>query len=391
MRSSPAAEPSDASSRSALRTLAILILWAGLLWVASYAALRLPVPAREGWPPDIARRAPPLARYDSGWYLKIAENGYGPPPPPGVPSEHVFFPLYPALTAALSRALHMDPFAAGLALSFAAMAAAGVLFVREGRRRLGERDSSAALLFLLLFPTSFFFLSMYAESLFLLLALLAFHAVWRGKAGSAALFGFLAGLTRLPALALSVPLALAWLARSPAAGQTRGRSDWVRAGLIGLAPAAAVCLWIFGVGLYFREPGLYFRLQESWNRGASPLAGLAQWGAALPSRIARGDARTHPVFLIDYANALVFVALGIYQALRRRWADATWTAGALLLPAATGISASVPRYLTVVYPAFYALAEIFRRRPAARWVWWIASAALLAAGLTAFVHWRWVA
>ena len=392
MRSAPAADPSLRRIRAeTLRTLAILAAWAGLLWAGSYAAQSIPLPAREGWSPEIARRAPPLARYDSGWYRKIAEHGYGPRPPLGVASEHVFFPLYPALAGTIARGLRVDPFAAGMALSFAAMLAAAVLFVREGRRRLGERDSRAALFFLLLFPTSFFLLSMYAESLFLLLALLAFDAIRREKAASAVAFAFLAGWTRLPALALSVPLALAWLTRASAAGRPRLRADWLRAAVIGLAPAAAVGLWIFGVGAYFGEPRLYFRLQESWNRGSSPLAGLAQWGAALPSRLARGDARTHPVFLIDYANALLFLALGLYQAGRRRWSDATWTAGALLLPAATGISASVPRYLTVVYPAFYALAEIFRARPAARAAWWIGSAALLGAAIVAFVHWRWVA
>ncbi len=392
MRSSPAADPSPRRSRSGtFRPLAVALGWAAVVWAGSYAAQSIPFTAREGWAPEIARRAPPLARYDSGWYLKIAEGGYGPAPAPGVASEHVFFPLYPVLTAAIARTLRVDPFAAGLALSLAATLAAAVLFVREGRRRLGEHGSRHALFFLLLFPTSFFLLSMYAESLFLLLALLAFDAVHREKIGLAAAFSFLAGLTRLPALALAVPLALAWLDRPSAAGRPRSRTDWLGAGLVGLAPAAAVCLWIFGVGSLLGEPGLYFRVQQSWNRGASPLAGLAQWSAALPSRLARGDARTHPVFLIDYANALLFLALAIYQARRRRWVDATWTAGAILLPAATGISASVPRYLAVVYPAFYALAEIFRQRPRARAAWWIISAALLCASIAAFVHWRWVA
>ncbi len=392
MRSSPAADSSRGFlRRETLRTLAIVAAWAALVWAATFAAQRIPLPAREAWPPEIARRAPPLARYDAGWYLKIAEHGYGPPPPAGVASEHVFFPLYPLLTGAIARALRVDAFAAGLALSLASILAAGVLFVREGRRRLGARDARGALLFLLLFPTSFFLLSMYAESLFLLLALLAFDAARREKAVSAAAFGFLAGLTRLPALALALPLALAWLARPSAASRPRRPADWAVAALVGIAPAAAVLLWIFGVGAHFGEPGLYFRLQHSWNRGTSPLSGLAQWGAALPSKLAEGEARTHPVFLIDYANALLFLALGIYQAMRRRWADAAWTAGALLLPAATGISASVPRYLTVVYPAFYALAEIFRTRRALRAAWWFGSAALLGAGIVAFVHWRWVA
>ena len=67
---------------------------------ATLAREVLPVPRREGWPPEIAAHAPPLARYDAGWYRRIALSGYGRSvPSPGTPSEHVFFPLYPALVA----------------------------------------------------------------------------------------------------------------------------------------------------------------------------------------------------------------------------------------------------------------------------------------------------
>ncbi|MDQ2978765.1 MAG: hypothetical protein M3R62_06060 [Acidobacteriota bacterium] len=389
---SPAPSPAGASERSSpARTLRTVGLWAGLLFAWSYIARDLPVTPREVWPPEIARRAPPLARYDSGWYLKIAENGYGSPPSPGEWSEHVFFPLYPAIVAGVSRALSIDTFAAGLAVSFAALVAAALLFVAEGRRRLGDEDAPRALLFLLLFPTAFFLVAMYAESLFLLLALLAFASLARGRPAGAALFGFLAGLTRFPAIALCLPLAISEAMRSGDGPEPSRRTRILGATLVGLAPAAGVCAWVFGVGRFFGEPGLYFRLQQSWSRGTSPLAGLVQWGAALPERILRGDAATHPVFLVEYADAILFLLIAVFQARRRRWSDASWTAGALLLPAATGISASVPRYLVVVYPAFYALAELFRGRPMARAVWWIVSGALLLAGTAAFVHWRWVA
>jgi len=371
-------------SRERLRTLGIVAVWAALLFAWSFAARRLPVTPREGWSEEVARRAPPLARYDSGWYLQIAEHGYGTPPGPGEKSEHVFFPLYPLLVAGVSRALSVDAFAAGIALSLLATFASALLFAEEGRRRLGVEGARQALGFLLLFPTAFFLLAMYAESLFLLLALLAFAAVERRRFAAAAAAGLLAGLTRAPAVALCLPLAIA------AYDRARARR-WPAALLVGAAPAAGVALWVLGIGARFGEPGLYFRLQRAWGRGISPAAGLIDWAAALPRRIANGDVRDHPAFLVDYACALLFLFLAIYQARRRRWADASWTAGALLLPVATWISASVPRYLVVVYPAFYGLAEIFRARPLARWLWWIGSGALLLAATAAFVLWRWVA
>lgn len=375
---------------AARRALLFVAVW-GLLvmgW-ATVARDVLPIEHRENWPPEIAAHAPPLARYDAGWYRRIALAGYGSyGPSPGTASEHVFFPLYPALVAGVSRLLGADPFAAGMAVSLAALAIGSILFTAEGARRADETSAIHALAFLLLFPTAFFLASAYAEALFLLLALLAFDAIRRRAWVAAVSFGFLAGLTRLPALALAAPLAIS---AATAPGDDTRSTRFIRGAVIGATPVVAVFLWIFGIGWYTGEPGMYFRLQESWQRASSPLAGLARWGMALPQRIAEGEISTHPAFLVDYLAALLFLVLGIWQARRRRWSDASWTAGALLLPASTGISASLPRYLVVVYPAFYALSEIFRGRPALRWTWWILSAITLLAAIAAFVNWRWVA
>jgi hypothetical protein len=290
------------------------------------------------------------------------------------------------LTRALGRALRIDGFVAGQIVSLACFFAAGILFAAEGRRRLGEAGGRRALLFLLFYPTAFFFAAMYSESLFLLLALAAFASVRNGRIVAAAVFGFLAGMTRLPALALAVPLAIeVW-----GSGE-RPRRSLRLALVVGAAPVAGVFLWIFGAGWLAGEPGLFFRIQEAWQRGASPLEGIRRFAEGLPARIARGDAREHPAFLLDYAHLALFIAIGIFQGRRRRFADAAWTAGALALPVASGIAASLPRYVLVVYPAFFALAEIFENRPRLRLAWWIGSALLLAAGEAAFVHWRWVA
>jgi hypothetical protein len=376
------------------REAAILAVWAALVLAWSYAARDLlPIPPRRAWSEETQKQAPPLARYDSAWYLDIVEHGYGPPPPPGLKSSRAFFPLYPMVVRALLQVLPVNRFVAGQVVSIACFFGAGLLFAAEGRRRLGEGRSRQALIFLLLYPTAFFLMAMYSESLFLLLSLIAFREAGRNRPATAAVFGLLAGLTRPAALALALPLAIETfrVARSPdPAGGARGRAVF-RAGLVGVTPAAGFLLWVFVSGWVAGEPGLFFRIQEAWNRGASPLEGLRRFAEGLPARIARGDARENPAFLLDYAHLVLFAAIGVFLARRRRFADAAWTAGALLLPIASGIPASLPRYLLVVYPAYFALAEILGDRPRLRLAWWIASGLLLAAGEAAFVHWRWVA
>jgi hypothetical protein len=281
----------------------------------------------------------------------------------------------------------VDPFRAGVLVSTVCALAAAWLFWREGLRRLAPERAWDALLFLLLFPTSFFLLAMYSESLFLLLALLVFAAVGRRQLALAALFGFLAGLTRAPAIALCAPLLLATWPR-PGGGTVARRSAAIA---VALAPAAGVLTWVAAAGWITGVPDVYARAQQGWHRGISPLSGAVGWAQALAERVSRGGLRQNPAFLLDYADVLLFAGLAFLQARRRRWADAAFTAGALLLPISTGVPASVPRYVLVVYPAFFALAELLEARPVLRRVWWTASALLLLAGAAAFVHWRWVA
>ncbi len=386
----------NCGGRFYLRTAGLLSLWVALVVAWSYVARdTLPVSPRQLWTSDVARRAPPLARYDSGWYLGILESGYGPAPAPGQPSAHVFFPLYPLLARGVRVVLPVDGFVAGQILSIVCFLAAGLLFAAEGRRRLGETGGRRALLFLLLYPTAFYFVSVYSESLFLLLALAAFHQARRDRPAAAAVLGLLAGLSRLPALALALPLAIeAFAAARQKQADVPARSDrraLVRALLVGLAPVAGVFAWILGAGFAAGEPGLYFRVQEAWQRGTSPLSGAWHFVEVPLTRIARGQALEHPFRFLDYAHFLLFVLIGAYQIRRRQLSDAAWTAGSLLMPVATGISASLPRYVLVVYPAFYALAQFFEGRPRLRWAWWILSGLLLACAEAAFVHWRWVA
>jgi hypothetical protein len=270
----------------------------------------------------------------------------------------------------------MDGFAAGQMLSVGCFFFAGLLFAAEGRGRLGERGSRHALFFLLLYPTAFYLLAMYSESLFLLLALAAFREARRDRPGAAALFGLLAGTARLTALALPCR----WRSRRfPRRDrEIPAKSDGaLRRGLLaGAAPVAGVLLWIFGAGFFAGEPGLFFRVQEAWQRGASPLAGAWRFVSLPFDRLAHGQALDHPTFILDYASFFLFTAIAVFQCRRRRFSDAAWTIGALLIPVATGISASLSRYVLVVYPAFYALAEFFLNRPRLRLAWWIGSAAL---------------
>ncbi len=347
----------------------------------------LPVEHWLRWEIPLELRAPLYAKFDSGWYLAIIEWGYGRPPPDGRPSNHAFFPLYPTTAKVLRDTFAIDGFHAGLVVTYACLFLAMSLFYREGVERLGEGDASASVAFLLFFPTSFFLAAVYAESMFLLFALLAFRDARRGPAARSTLWGFLLGLTRASALAVAPALFLAALEnRSP-----DGRRPWGRALVAGLVPAATVFLWIFGIGWVYGEPGLFFRSMQGWHRGTSSLSGIAAWVVSMGVRFKHMDWERDPSFALDYGAALLFSAVGVYQLVKRRWADAAWTGAAITLPMTTGLSGGMPRFLMVVYPVYFALAEGSRGRPRARLVWWVVSGGLLLAAAARFVNWHWVA
>src|SRR5918995_5399805 len=92
----------------------------------------------------------PLARWDSVWYLRIADSGYGDSAP-----RAAFFPLYPLLVRTLATPFGASEPAlllAAYALSLAAFLGALFLLHRLAELELGRRLARPALLLLAVFP-----------------------------------------------------------------------------------------------------------------------------------------------------------------------------------------------------------------------------------------------
>jgi len=368
------------------RLALVVAAWVLALGVwGTFARGVLPMEHRLTWPIPLELRAPLYAKFDAGWYLSIIEWGYGSPPPPGNPSSHAFFPLYPWTAKVLHHTFAMDGFHAGMLVTYVCLFLALPLFFREALARRGEAGAWRALVFLLLFPVSFFLCSMYAEAMFLLFALLAFRDVRDGRYGRAALWGVLLGLTRPTAIAVAPALFLAAL-EPREGGAAPSSRRFARALLVGAAPFVTVWVWIFGDGIAHGEPGLFFRSMAGWKRGASSLSGVAAWFDEAGRYFGDGIWRVEPIRLLDYVCAVLFVVMAVRLLIRRRWSDAAWVAGALVLPMSTGLSAGMPRYLFAVYPVFFELDAIFDRAPRARAVFWSVSGAVLLWGAARFVN-----
>jgi hypothetical protein len=367
-----------------------IFLWSRLaLWVAAIFALLAFVPNRN---PNADRWDSPRlhelgygidvwARWDSDWYLLIAQEGYADAPS----STPAFFPLYPGLVAALGRLLAGHYVLAGVLLSLAACAVAFVLLHRLALERLGVEGARRAVLYLAIFPTALFLGAVYSESLYLALALGSFLLAERGRfLGAGALAG-LAMLTRPVGIALLPALAvLAW------------RSSDRRRALLGVGAALPVAaIYPLLLELWIGEPFAPLRAQEGiWERAlswAGPLGGLWAGIAAL------GDAdpaRTLALNVQQLAFTLVFVALAAIAWRRFGAPYGLFALGSLAIPLSFPAERfpllSMSRFGLVVFPLVLALAALGARKRLHEAIVAVSSL-LLGVAVVQWALWQWVA
>jgi len=379
----------------AARWLWVPLLAFGLtrLGIAVVAYVAAPLMIDSTFPPPYHLRPPDNtlldvfgSRWDTGFYLSIAEEGYK---YQGVPLPSVaFFPLLPLIIRALA-ALVGDTMVAGILATNLALLGATILFYRLVDEEWGAEVAGRAVWYLLIFPTSFFGSAIYSESLFLLGAVGSFYLARRGYWESAALLGVLAGLTRLIGILVGPMLLLEWWMQRR---RPEGERPPLAALLAAAGPPLGVAAYMFYLQRMFGDPLAFVHGAEAWARQpGSPLtllAGLSQrpaegwWPAILAGHLPLDN-------WIDLLAALVFLALGCVLLGQRRWSEGVLVLLGTLIPLSSGLPMSQRRYVWVLFPVFTLLARWGERT-------WVDRAIMLcfALGLglfvTLFANWYWV-
>ncbi len=150
------------------------------------------------------------SRWDTGWYIQIATEGYRFDVETGK-GNVAFFPLFPLLMRAVI-ACGASPIAAGLLIANVCFFVALVLFFRFVAAEFGRRPLAQHATALLAFSPGLAWFSIgYTESLFLALTLGLILALRSGRWALAIALGVLAGLSRPNAVVLIAPmLFLGW-------------------------------------------------------------------------------------------------------------------------------------------------------------------------------------
>jgi hypothetical protein len=387
-----------------------IFLWTrAAIWAAALFSLFVFVPNRHPragvWDDpslthDLGAVTDVWARWDSVWFLRIAEHGYD----SASGAAAAFYPLYPGAVSVVGWAFFGHYVLAGIVVSLAGAFGAFLLLYRVAEERLGADGARRAVLYLALFPFAFFLQAVYSESLYLLLTLGAFVLAERRRFLAAGAVTGLALLTRPTAAALLPPLALlAWRER-----------DRLRT----LASLAAAPLIFAAYPLYlWRAEGdawAFLHAQQLWSRHlspAGPLGGIwdgfrAGWAGV--EQLASGS-HTHrywtPVQDADpirvatlnletLAFLVLFVALAVIAWRRFGAPYGLFAVLSLAIPLSVPSERwpllSLPRFGLTIFPLFLALASL-GGRPRVHTAIVAVSSLLLGVSVAQWALWQWVA
>jgi hypothetical protein len=348
-------------------------------------------------------------RWDALWYQHIAEQGYA-----AGDGSTAFFPVYPLLMRAAGFALGGRDVLGALLVSTAAFGASmWLLFELTAREVIlahaaggPQRRSSAsattigsavpyiAVLLTALFPTSFFLLAPFTESVFLALTLGAFLLSRSGRHVLAGALGTLASLTRAQGALLILPLGYEY-------ARQRGLLPWSRtvprrgfdAAVIGpLLPLAGTVLFAQYVSAVVGEYRSAFGVLALWGYEIVP-----PWDAITRSldyiahRLNGGSPD------VEFLNLISLVGFGVlavlaWSRLPRMYALYALVSVGLLATRQMAFSPlmSVGRYVLVIFPSFMVLGLLLAERRTAAAVSLAVSGLLLVVLFGYWVHWGFV-
>ncbi len=326
----------------------------------------------------------PWRRYDTAWYILIAMQGYLPD------TRIVFPPLYPTLIRLVEQVSGGNFVLAALIVSNVFCVSAFYLFYRLAAREWGDPIATRALILLAAFPTGFFLVAGYTESLFLTFTLGAFLAAFARRWWLAGGLAFLASLTRLQGLVLCLPLA--WIAYVHCR-EIGWRAQFTRLPVLLGAPVGTLAFLLF---LTYNQLG---SLEQAYADGWK-LASHLPWDSVVTyiQRLFVGGTVAH-----EHNNALALLLmalLGVVVWRRFSRVYAIYVGSTLLVILVRyhfgeGVEGaqfeSAIRYVLLLFPCFIAAAALLNRHRRAFWLIVGGLGLLQGVLLNDFVHWVWVA
>ncbi len=346
--------------RDFLNLLGIFLIWKLLLTIVSFLAINFVSLGYKdrflGGGLDHYLLAPYLfswANFDGEHYISIAIIGYK-----GL--EQAFFPVYPKTIGLLASPFHADFFSfqvatiiVGLVISNLCILLAIIILWDLVRLDYSKDVSYLTIILLLAFPTSFYFSSLYNESLFLLLSVGSFYAARKDNWWLAGMLGGVASATRIfgilifPALLLQL-----WSSKT-----SFKQSIWLLIIPVGLL------IYMFYLWVSVNDPIAFFHLQAIvGEQRASGFTLLPRTFFRYFNMLTTVSIYNliYQTLVLEFVSGIMFLVLPIYGYFKKQISVSYvfYALVAYLVASSQGSFSSLPRYALVLFPSFIVLAII---------------------------------
>ena len=293
------------------------------------------------------------ANFDGMHYLDIAKKGYS-------LYQQAFFPFYPKLITLLAPWFNGRHLVAGWFISLLSSLISLFFFYKLIRLDFKDNIAKRAILYLLFFPTAFFFSMVYTESLFFLFIIGSFYFARTKRWWLAGIFGALASATRLPGIFLFVALLVEWWQQQKAIKGKWQPKNLTKSLLpIFLIPVGLCCYMRF-LSIGYGDPLMFAHVQTFFGAGRSAdriiLLYQVFWRYFKMLMTVDWQTLVYFVVILEFLSAVSFLFFIVSAYLRQWYSYFVFMLLALIAPTLTGTFSSLPRYVLVLFPGFILLA-----------------------------------
>lgn len=345
------------------RILKFLLIWRMLLFVvALIGAFLIPLQKDYLYKEGVGvldNILSPWASFDGVHYLNLASHWYA-----NFYTLHLyaFFPVYPWLIRNLN--LFDNHLYTSLFLSHIFLLSAIYFLYKLLRLDVSDKLAKLTIFLMLIFPTSFFYVSTYTESLFLFLTVACFYFALKRNFLLSAVFAMIASATRLSGIFLWPALIVEYL--------DFYKFDFKKAikdsklGYLLLPPLGLLSYMDY----QFNKTGdflFFIHSQPAFgaNRVIDKLVLLHQVFYRYVRMVITVENKLQPMFfvvLLEFGCGLLFLFLIIaaFRSLRKSYL--VYSLFSFIVPTLTGTLSSIPRYVLVLFPLFLMAAQLLNNR-----------------------------
>lgn len=349
-----------------------------------------------------------FANFDGVHYLTIISRGYK-----GAALIQAFFPAYPLLVKFIP--LHSQTIITGLIWSNIFTFLTLILLFWLGKQVLKKSSTKeiwSLLLIFLLFPTSFFLGSFYSESLFLFFVLGSFLAANYKKWWLAGLFAIGASASRVVGIILVPALLLEFLLPQLSGNNllsslsTRAKKNYFLEQLKNKVSKKSILPIIFifsgSAGLLafmyflwkeFSDSLYFFHVQAEFGSGRQEA--LISYPQVVFRYIKilltyRPIGLNYLIFIQEFIAGTIGLILILWAGKKLYISHTLFALGVFFIPTLTGTFSSMPRYLLVAWPIFFAILELTKDKKS-RFIFLFFSSLILIFNVILFIQGHWVA